>query len=100
MVEGAHVPARYDIVLMDLEPAEGREQAGHRTAPARRSESFGGRVGPVSLCPVTSRDRGYIFEGRFPDSNPILVDHVKSLDWRERSARLTNKETLRVLLDQ
>ena len=114
MVEESFVPARGDIVWLDFEPSAGREQAGYRPALVLSPESFNRRTGLALLCPVTSRVKGYIFEVRLPESNvvsgAVLVDHVKSLDWRERGARLVDKasgrvvgevlEKLRVLLGQ
>jgi mRNA interferase MazF len=44
------------------------------------------------MCPVTNQIKGYPFEVLIPDglaaSGAILVDQVKSLDWRVREVEL------------
>lgn len=101
MVEEPYVPARGDIVWLDFNPSAGREQAGFRPALVLSPEPFNRRTGLSLLCPVTSRVKGYIFEVRLPESSAIsgaiLVDHVKSLDWRERNAHLAGKAPRRVV---
>ena len=52
--------------------------------------SYNGRVGLALLCPITSRQKGYPFEGPLPAgleaTGVILADQMKSLDWRARRA--------------
>ena len=47
------------------------------------------------MCPITSHTKGYPFEVPLPPGGPIegcvLSDHVKSVDWRERDARLITR---------
>lgn len=50
-------------------------------------------MGLALACPVTSQSKGYPFEvaipampPRLPNPGVILVDHIKSLDWKGRQA--------------
>jgi mRNA interferase MazF len=52
-------------------------------------------------CPITNQEKGYPFEVKLPRGLPvtgvILVDHLKSLDFRARNARLAGKCSAEVL---
>jgi mRNA interferase MazF len=52
-------------------------------------------------CPITNQEKGYPFEVKLPRGLPvtgvILVDHLKSLDFRARKARLAGKCPAEVL---
>ena len=55
---------------------------------------YNGLRGMMICCPMTSRIKGYAFEvvvGTDPPS-VVLVDQVKSLDWRAR--RATRKDVV------
>ncbi len=44
------------------------------------------------MCPITNQRKGYPFEVRLPPrlrvTSVVLVDQIKSLDWRVRHAAL------------
>ena len=86
------VPDRGDAVWISFTPQAGHEQAGHRPALVLSPASYNGRVGLAVLCPITSQVKGYPFEVLLPAGLPVagavLSDQLKSLDWRERQARL------------
>jgi mRNA interferase MazF len=52
--------------------------------------AYNDRVGLGLFCPITSKVKGYPFEVALPPglavSGVILVDQVKSIDWRARRA--------------
>lgn len=85
-----YVPARGDIVWLDLNPQSGHEQAGRRPCVVVSPERYNGKTGLGLFCPITSHSKGYPFELSLPEGLPvsgvILTDHVKSLDWRARKA--------------
>ena len=87
----AYVPARGDLIWLQLDRQAGREQAGHRPAVVISPSSYNRRVGLALCCPVTSQVKGYPFEVLLPEGlgveGAILSDHIKSLDWRARKAR-------------
>jgi len=90
MVKSA--PDRGDIVLLQFHPQRGREQAGRRPALVLSPRSYNAKVGLAILCPITGATKGYPFEVPLPaglkTKGVILADHVKSLDWQAREARV------------
>ena len=87
-----YVPERGDAVWLSFDPQAGHEQAGHRPALVLSPSKYNGKVGLAIMCPITTHVKGYPFEVQMPPNLPvtgaILADQIKSLDWRERKARL------------
>jgi mRNA interferase MazF len=87
----SYVPERGDVVDINFDPQEGREQAGRRPAIVLSPASYNGTVGLAIFCPLTRQKKGYIFEVDIPAGEAvtgiILSDQVKSLDWRKRNAK-------------
>ena len=85
-------PDRADVVWIELSPHSGHEQRGRRPALVLSPKAYNAKTGLAIFCPITSQVKGYPFEVRIPDGFPvegvILADHVKSLDWRARRAKL------------
>jgi len=90
-----YVPARGDIVWMDLSGRAGHEQSGHRPALVVSPESYNRRIELALICPITSRVKGYPFEVHIPDGKDangvVLADQITSVDWRVRGARLMDR---------
>ena len=86
------VPRRGDIIIIDFNPQAGREQAGKRPALVLSPSEYNAKVGLAIVCPVTNQAKGYPFEVDIPQgltiTGVILADHVKSLDWRTRDAKV------------
>jgi mRNA interferase MazF len=86
----AYVPARGDVIWINLHPQAGHEQAGRRPAVVLSPSAYNGRVGLALLCPITHQRKGYPFEVRIPPrlrvTGVVLADQIKSLDWRVRQA--------------
>lgn len=96
------VPDSGDIVWLDFDPQAGREQAGKRPALILSPKSYNDVVGLAIVCPITSREKGYPFEVKIASkkiTGVILADHVKSLDWRTRSAKLIDRTSEESLLE-
>jgi mRNA interferase MazF len=89
------VPARGDIVRMSFSPHTGYEQAGWRPALVVSPDAYNRASSLALLCPITSRAKGYPFEVALPQgsavSGVVLVDQIRSLDWRARKARLVER---------
>ena len=87
-----YIPDRGDVVWLTLNPQAGHEQAGRRPVVVLSPRSYNARVGLALFCPVTSKEKGYPFEVRLPESlsvqGVVLADQVKSLDWQARRAEL------------
>ena len=88
-------PQRGDVVWLNFQPQAGREQGGRRPAIALSNSNYNKVVGLAIFCPITSKVKGYPFEVRLPEglliSGVILVDQVKSLDWKTRDAEFIGK---------
>ena len=82
-----YVPDAGDIVWLQFDPQAGREQAGHRPAVVLSPASYNGRGVLIVYCPTTTRIKGYPFEVALAGvpSSVVLVDQVKSRDWRARN---------------
>ena len=93
MVTG-YVPEAGDIVWMDFDPQAGREQAHRRPALVLTDQSYNRASGLVVVCPLTSKRKPYPFA--LPVvvdqvDGAVLVDHLKSMDWRARSVAFHSK---------
>ncbi len=84
----AYTPERGDIVWLRFTPQAGHEQAGRRPALVISPKTYNRKVGLALFCPITNQSKGYPFEVQLPDGLPatgvVLVDQIKSLDWRTR----------------
>lgn len=102
MVKSAD-PDRGDIVSLQFDPQRGREQAGRRPALVLTPRSYNVKVGLAILCPITNHAKGYPFEVALPrgmkTKGVILADHMKSLDWHARGARIIERVPPSVLAD-
>jgi mRNA interferase MazF len=85
----SYIPDAGDIVWLDFDPQVGREQAKRRPALVLTDRTYNRASGLVVVCPLTSKQKPYPFalpvvvdkvEGS------VLVDHVKSVDWKARGA--------------
>jgi mRNA interferase MazF len=101
-------PDAGEIVWIDFDPQLGREQAGHRPAVVLSPKAYNQLVGLIVCVPMTTRIKGYGFEVPIAGepASVALADHVKSLDWRKRRARLKGRvsaeelETIRAALGE
>ena len=66
VVRRSFVPERGNIVWLSFSPQLGREQAGRRPALVLSPRRYNERVGLALVCPITSRAKGYPFEGATP----------------------------------
>ncbi len=86
------VPRQGDIISITLDPQSGHEQKGRRPALVVSRELFNQRTGLAIVCPVTNTERGFPFHVPIPKGSGltgfIMVEQVKSVDYRSRSAKL------------
>ena len=88
-------PDRGDLIVLNLEPQVGREQAKRRPAlvlsPARFNEVFG----VAFVAPITTRPNRNVFEVALPAGSrvkgSVLAHQLKALDWRARGAASAGK---------
>jgi mRNA interferase MazF len=89
-----YVPEAGDIVWMDFDPQIGREQAKRRPALVLTDQRYNRASGLVVVCPLTSKRKPYPFA--LPVAvdkveGSVLVDHLKSMDWKARDAAFHSK---------
>jgi mRNA interferase MazF len=103
VVAKTYVPDAGDLVWISFDPQAGREQAGRRPALVLSPASYNRKSSLALLCPVTSRAKGYPFEVPLPAglsiAGVILVDQIKSLDWRDRRAERAGRVPSPVLAE-
>jgi mRNA interferase MazF len=89
-----YVPSAGDIVWLDFDPQAGREQAHRRPALVLTDQGYNRASGLLVVCPLTSKRKPYPFalpvvvdkvEGA------VLVDHLKSMDWKARAVAFHSK---------
>ncbi len=101
MVNRSFVPDRGDIIWIDFDPARGHEERGRRPALVVSPKVYNSRSGLILVCPITSHIKNYPFEVPLLSGSlqgAVLVDHVRSVDWRSRNARYVERlseETLK-----
>ena len=87
----AYVPDRGDLVWIDLNPRQGREQSGHRPALVISPRAYNRKTSLCVVCPATRQAKGYPFEVAVQTADGatsvILADHVRSVDWKLHRAR-------------
>jgi mRNA interferase MazF len=98
-VKTAFVPDAGDFVWLTFDPQAGREQAGRRPALVLSPKSYNVRSGLALACPVTTQAKGYPFEVPAGQgaAGVILVDHLKSIDWKARRAERLGRSTSEVM---
>ena len=96
-----YIPKQGDVVFLNFNPQAGKEQKGKRPALVISPEKYNQKVGLALFCPITNQTKGYPFEVILPEKGAvkgaILSDHIKSLDWKQRKAKLICKAPKTVL---
>jgi mRNA interferase MazF len=100
--EQSYCPDRGDIIELNFDPHEGREQAGKRPALVLSIRSYNERVRLCVLCPMTNQIKGYPFEVAVPADDEmgggaVLPDQVKSLSWEARKSAFRGRATKAVM---
>ena len=86
-----YVPRKGDLIALTLDPQSGHEQRGRRPALVVSNDLFNKHAGLCIACPVTNSPRDYPFHVAIPDdcdvTGVVMVEQVKSIDFRARSAK-------------
>jgi mRNA interferase MazF len=93
-VVARYIPRAGDVIWLDFDPQAGREQSKRRPALVVTDEAYNRASGLVVVCPLTSRRKPYPFALAVTVDRiegAVLVDHLKSLDWRARKAQFHSK---------
>lgn len=98
---GPYCPDVGDVVDINFDPQEGREQRGRRPALVLSPRNYNQRVGLCVLCPITNQQKGYPFEAAIPPGHPVsgvvLADQIKSLSWEQRGTSLRCQMPIEVM---
>ncbi len=89
-------PKQGDIILMNLNPTRGSEQAGSRPALVVSQTFHNKKQKMIYLCPITSSDRKYpthIPIGTRANNTTgfVMCEQLKSLDYFSRGYRLVDR---------
>ncbi len=88
----AYIPDRGHWVWVRFDPQAGHEQAGHRPGLVLSPKVFNRASGMCFIAPVASTNRGFRTQVVIPDGEPVtgvvLVDQIKSLDYKARAVKL------------
>ena len=96
-----YAPKKGDFIAVTFDPQSGHEQKGRRPALVVSNTLFNEQTGLAIVCPLTTTDRGYPFHVAVTD-NPhvtgfVMVEQVKSIDFRARKAKQIGKASDEVL---
>jgi mRNA interferase MazF len=98
-----YIPDRGDIVWLSFNPQAGHEQSGYRPALTLSPKKYNDASNLALFCPITKQIKGYPFEVLLTLESKIngciLVDQIKSLDWRSRQAKLLDKLPKNILVE-
>jgi mRNA interferase MazF len=86
-----YTPRKGDFIALTFDPQSGHEQKGRRPALVVSNDLFNKNTGMCIACPITSTARGYPFHVAIPAGQKVvgvvMVEQVKSLDYRMRDAK-------------
>lgn len=94
MVDKNYIPDKGDLVWINFTPQSGHEQVGKRPAIIISPKNYNQKTSLCIACPITSKIKGYPFEVAINGkiiSGVILVDQIKSLDWKTRDVSFIEK---------
>lgn len=90
-----YIPRQGDFVVLTFDPQSGREQRGRRPAFVLSKLPFNRRTGMAICCPITDTKRKSPFHVAVPPGSTltgfIMIDQVKSVDFRSRQVRFVNE---------
>lgn len=96
-----YVPRKGDFVAVTFDPQSGHEQKGRRPALVVSNTLFNEHTGLAIMCPLTNTDRGFPFHVAVVNdpvvAGFVMVEQVKSIDFRARKAKRIGKASDGVL---
>jgi len=102
MVGEKYFPKQGDIAWITFNSTLGHEESGLRPAVVVSGSIYNKKTGLCLACPVTSKEKGYPFEVALSGKKvqgAILVDQVRSFDWRARKLKFAERLENQVLLE-
>ena len=90
-----YIPRQGDFIVLSFDPQSGHEQKGRRPALVVSKSEFNKGAGLVIACPITNTVRKSPFHVAVPPNSSltghIMVEQVKSVDFRSRRAVFVEK---------
>lgn len=91
----AYIPRKGDFVAVTFDPHSGHEQRGRRPALVVSNDLFNRHTGLCLVCPLTNTPRDYPFHVPVLENQGVtgfvMVEQVKSIDFRSRQAKRIGK---------
>ncbi len=98
-----YIPRQGDIIAITFDPRSGHEQKGRRPALVVSKDLFNRSTGLAMVCPLTNTERGFPFHVPVPENSSltgfIMVEQVKSVDFRARRAKRIERASDKLLAD-
>ena len=98
-----YIPQKGDFIALTFDPQSGHEQKGRRPALVISNYLFNKHTGLAIVCPVTNSDRQIPFHLAVTTSSTlsgfVMVDQVKSIDFRARKAKFIETAPSELLKD-
>lgn len=98
---GDYVPRKGDLVALSFDPQSGHEQSGRRPALVVSNDLFNRHTGLCIVCPITNTRRDFPFHvsisGDVTVTGFVMVEQVKSVDFRSWKARRIGRAPVQVL---
>jgi len=95
------VPRKGDLITLSFDPQSGHEQQGRRPALVVSNDPFNRHTGLCTACQVTNTSGDYPFYVVMPQGQDVtgfvMVEQVKSIDYRSCRAKSIGKAPLPVL---
>jgi mRNA interferase MazF len=99
----SYIPERGDFIWLSFDPQTGHEQMGNRPALVVSYGEFNHKMGFAFVCPISNTQRQNPFYVKIPDGGAvtgvIMVDQLRSLDFRARKASFIGKCPEQLLQD-
>jgi mRNA interferase MazF len=99
----SYIPQKGDFITVSFDPQSGHEQKGRRPALVVSNTLFNERTGMAIVCPVTKTERNFPFHVVVKDNEDIsgfvMVEQVKTIDYRARKARYINQASENILAE-
>lgn len=90
-----YIPKKGDFISVTFDPQSGHEQKGRRPALVVSNTLFNEKTSLAIVCPLTTTHRGYPFHvaviGNPDVKGFVMVEQVKSVDYRARQAKSISK---------
>ena len=98
-----YIPERGDFLRLSFDPQIGHEQMGNRPALVVSYTDFNRKIGFAFVCPVSNTQRQNPLYVKIPDGEAvtgvIMIDQLRSLDFRARKASFIGKCPEQLLQD-